>query len=114
MNIQDRVFRLSFTMLTFMPIPCQDIFPDIPKTKLISFLIFVTGDVRILDLLCIKLGNLDDDTGYRQGRTDVVDNTDMSINFVSHRRCYPSMMFAFYPVAKTRLPVSQPISSRSS
>ena len=101
-------------MLAFMSIPCQDIFPDIPKTKLISFLIFVTGDVGILDFLGIELSDLNDNTGYREDRTDVVDNTDMSINPMPHRRCYPSCTFAFYPVIKTRFSIPQPISSRSS
>ena len=55
MHIQDQVFRLALTPLASMVVTKQYIFPHIPETELRSLLVFHTLDLRISDLLQVKL-----------------------------------------------------------
>src|SRR5690348_5190149 len=67
MHAQDRVFRLALTPLAGMMAPCQNVFSHIPETELWPLLILLAFNVRVLDLLDVKLCHLNSDlTGRKQ------------------------------------------------
>ncbi len=55
MDIENGVFRLALTPLTYMTISGKDIFPDIPEAELWTLLVVLALDLRVAYLLDIEL-----------------------------------------------------------
>jgi len=65
MDVQNGVFRRPLTPLAGMLIAKQHVLADIPEAELWSFLILFPLNCRILDLLQVELGHLNDGLAHR-------------------------------------------------
>ena len=105
MHIEDWVFRLALAPLTGMVVTEQHIFPDIPEAQLWSLLVRYAFDLRIFDLLHVKLCHLNDRPTNRQDSVNHLDRLDVTSHFVLHRRGQPA--FRFLSVEQPRFSVAR-------
>jgi hypothetical protein len=91
MHIENAIFGCAFAPLATMAISPQHIFPNILETKLWSLLIRFSFNLRIFDLLDIKLCHLNHGLADRQEVVHPFDRLEMHIDFVLHRRGKPSL-----------------------
>ena len=66
MHIEDPIFRRASAPLAGMVVTEQDIFPDIPETELLPSLVLFAFDLRVFDLLHVKLCHLNSRPTNRQ------------------------------------------------
>ena len=90
-HIEDAIFGLALAPLTGMLVSPQHIFPDIPEAKLWPLLILFPCNLRMLDLLEIKLCHLNRRLADRQEVMHPFDRLEMHIDFVLDRRSKPSL-----------------------
>ena len=86
-NIQNRVFTLALAVNASVTIPCQNILPNVPKAHLLALLIFFALDVWILNLLRIKLGNLDCCLRYWKQLMSQADNLQVTLDLLLNTGC---------------------------
>lgn len=66
MHTEDRIVRFSMTPLASMPVPKEHILPYIPEAQLWAFLIRFALDLRMAELLKIKLRDFDNGSANGQ------------------------------------------------
>src|SRR5437764_12639037 len=92
MHIEDAIFGCALAPLTGMPVSPQHIFPDIPEAKLWPLLIRFPRNLRMVDLLDIKLCRLDRGLAHRQELMQAFDRLKMHIDFVLGRMGLPALL----------------------
>ena len=105
MDIQDLVLRLALTPLAAMSISEKHIFSGIVEASLWTLLIVFPLNVRVLDLLKVKLGDLNGCFAHWQEGVDQPDGFHVSVHFVLYRRGEPA--FSFLSVEKPGLSVAR-------
>jgi len=90
MHTEDRIVRFPMTPLASMPITKEHILPHIPEAQLWAFLIRFALDLRMAELLKIKLRDFDNGSANGQELVNEPDYVEMAVNRVLHRRSEPS------------------------
>ena len=90
MNIQHTVLRLSVAALALMVVSEEDVFPQVPESHLLAFLVFGTGDVGVLDFLHVELRGLDDDPCYGKYLRHVFEQFDVRLDLLPYGRREPA------------------------
>jgi hypothetical protein len=63
--LEFRGFGFAVRVLALVVIPVQDILPQVPKTVLLTLLVFFAGYAGVLDSLDIKAGYFDYNSCHR-------------------------------------------------
>lgn len=90
-NGENRIFGLSLTPLAPLLVAPEHILAGIPKIVLQSMLIFLPCNLRVFDLLQIKLRDFNGGTAYGQDRVNKADGFEMALHLVPHRRRQPPL-----------------------
>lgn len=89
-DVQDGIFRLSMAVLALVSVPEEHVLPDIPESQLRTFLIFLSGDIGVPELLRVERSCLHDDLCHRKNPAYCIYAVDVALDLMLHCRSKPS------------------------
>ena len=84
MDIEHSVFGFAMAVLTDVTVPEKDIFTHVVKAGLLALLVFLTGNLRMLELLHVKGRRLYGNGGDGQDFQHFLNPRQMGVNAVLH------------------------------